>query len=156
VRKELQNKTEPIVSGINKLVQYRARIKRNELIRRTSWALQDDRLVRKEVDGSSNKSTTYMELTDLSRRHLHLLLLFEMQEKSGYTRLCPKTLFSLQAGCHVYVSACIDAGKTDDEWWCIGGTVVRPAWCAAGGGRKGDPEEPAEHAFGRSRGGFSA
>ena len=49
----------------------------------------------------------------------------------------------------------IDAGKFDDELWCVDGTVVRAARCAAGGGKKEDPQEPADHAVGRSRGGFS-
>jgi len=35
--------------------------------------------------------------------------------------------------CHV------DAGAIDDELWCVDGTVVRAARCAAGGGKKGIP-----------------
>ena len=30
----------------------------------------------------------------------------------------------------------IDAGKIDEELWCIDGTTVRAARCAAGGGKK--------------------
>ena len=52
-------------------------------------------------------------------------------------------------------SAGIDAGLVDRELWCIDGTVVRAARCAGGGGKDDDPEEPADHALGRSRGGFS-
>ena len=52
-------------------------------------------------------------------------------------------------------AAGIDAGLVDGELWCVDGTVVRAARCAGGGGKKDDPEEPADHALGRSRGGFS-
>ena len=52
-------------------------------------------------------------------------------------------------------AAGIDVGLVDGELWCIDGTVVRAARCAAGGGKDDDPEEPADHALGRSRGGFS-
>ena len=52
-------------------------------------------------------------------------------------------------------AAGIDAGLVDRELWCIDGTIVRAARCAAGGGKNDDPEEPADHALGRSRGGFS-
>lgn len=52
-------------------------------------------------------------------------------------------------------SAGIDAGLVDGELWCVDGTVVRAARCAGGGGKEGDPEEPPDHALGRSRGGFS-
>lgn len=31
----------------------------------------------------------------------------------------------------------IDSGEIDEELWCIDGTVVRAARCAAGGGKKG-------------------
>ena len=31
----------------------------------------------------------------------------------------------------------IDAGQLDDQLWCVDGTVVRGARCAAGGGKKG-------------------
>jgi transposase len=34
-------------------------------------------------------------------------------------------------------AARIDAGEMDDELWCVDGTVVRAARCAAGGGKKG-------------------
>ncbi len=27
----------------------------------------------------------------------------------------------------------------DEEWWCVDGTIVRAAKCAAGGGKKGTP-----------------
>lgn len=52
-------------------------------------------------------------------------------------------------------AAGIDAGWIDHELWCVDGTVVRAARCAAGGGKERDCEEPADHALGRSRGGFS-
>src|ERR687890_195849 len=41
------------------------------------------------------------------------------------------------------------------DTWNGDGTVVRAARCAGGGGKTDDPEEPADHALGRSRGGFS-
>jgi transposase len=34
-------------------------------------------------------------------------------------------------------TACIEAGEVDSELWCIDGTHVRAARCAAGGGKKG-------------------
>ena len=34
-------------------------------------------------------------------------------------------------------SACVDAGDIDTELWCVDGSVVRAARCAAGGGKKG-------------------
>lgn len=37
---------------------------------------------------------------------------------------------------HRLRAARIDAGKIDDELWCIDGTIVRAARCAAGGGKK--------------------
>jgi transposase len=52
-------------------------------------------------------------------------------------------------------AAGIDAGLIDQELWCVDGTVVRAARCAGGGGKGDDPEEPPDHALGRSRGGFS-
>jgi transposase len=52
-------------------------------------------------------------------------------------------------------AARIDIGAVDGELWCIDGTVVRAARCAAGGAKKKDPDEPPDHALGRSRGGFS-
>lgn len=52
-------------------------------------------------------------------------------------------------------AAGIDAGLVDRELWCVDGTVVRAARCAAGGGKTDDPDEPPDHALGRSRGGFS-
>ena len=36
-------------------------------------------------------------------------------------------------------AAHVDVGEIDDELWCIDGTVVRAARCAAGGGKKGTP-----------------
>lgn len=33
----------------------------------------------------------------------------------------------------------IDAGNLDEELWCVDGTIVRAARCAAGGGKKGRP-----------------
>jgi transposase len=52
-------------------------------------------------------------------------------------------------------AAGIDVGLVDHELWCVDGTVIRAARCAGGGGKDDDPEEPADHALGRSRGGFS-
>lgn len=53
------------------------------------------------------------------------------------------------------IAAHVDVGEIDMALWLIDGTVVRAAKCAAGGGKKHLPEEPADHALGRSRGGFS-
>jgi transposase len=39
-------------------------------------------------------------------------------------------------------AAHVDVGAIDDELWCIDGTVVRAARCAAGGGKKGIPTSP--------------
>lgn len=33
----------------------------------------------------------------------------------------------------------IDSGEVDGELWCVDGTTVRAARCAAGGGKKGTP-----------------
>ena len=33
--------------------------------------------------------------------------------------------------------ACVELGEIDDELWCLDGTTVRAARCAAGGGKKG-------------------
>ena len=38
---------------------------------------------------------------------------------------------------HRLRAARIDAGKVDQKLWCIDGTIVRAARCAAGGGKKG-------------------
>jgi transposase len=46
------------------------------------------------------------------------------------------------------------AGEISRELWCVDGTVVRAHRCAAGSTNQ-DPEEPENHALGRSRGGFS-
>ncbi len=62
---------------------------------------------------------------------------------------------TLDAIRHRLQAAHIDAGEINNELWCVDGTHVRAARCAAGGGKKGDPEEPDDHALGRSRGGFS-
>lgn len=35
-----------------------------------------------------------------------------------------------------------DAGKIDWELWCIDGSNIRAARCAAGGGKKGEPKSP--------------
>ena len=37
---------------------------------------------------------------------------------------------------HRLRAAHIDAGEIDDELWCVDGTIVRAARCAAGGGKK--------------------
>lgn len=47
---------------------------------------------------------------------------------------------------------CADAGEIDRELWCVDGTTVQAARCAAGGAKK-TTREPADHALGRSRGG---
>src|SRR4051794_28369694 len=39
-------------------------------------------------------------------------------------------------------SARVDAGEVDGELWCVDGTTVRAARCAAGGGKKGIPRSP--------------
>lgn len=36
----------------------------------------------------------------------------------------------------------IDADLIDSELWCVDGTIVRAARCAAGGGKKGIPTNP--------------
>lgn len=36
----------------------------------------------------------------------------------------------------------IDAEEVDGELWCVDGTIVRAARCAAGGGKKGIPRNP--------------
>lgn len=41
---------------------------------------------------------------------------------------------------HRLRAACIDAGEVDQELWCIDGTIVRAARCAAGGGKKTTPK----------------
>ena len=52
-------------------------------------------------------------------------------------------------------AAGIDVGLDDRQLWCVDGTVIRAARCAAGGGKDDDPQEPEDHALGRSCGGFS-
>lgn len=50
-------------------------------------------------------------------------------------------------------------GEIDWDLACIDGTVVRAARCAAGADQRScqiHPEEPADHALGRSRGGFTS
>jgi transposase len=50
-------------------------------------------------------------------------------------------------------------GDIDWELGCIDGTVVRAARCAAGAEKRScqlHPDEPADHALGRSRGGFTS
>jgi transposase len=37
-------------------------------------------------------------------------------------------------------AACVDAGEIDTDLWCVDGSVVRAARCAAGGGKKGIPK----------------
>jgi transposase len=39
-------------------------------------------------------------------------------------------------------AACVEAGEIDTDLWCIDGTIVRAARCAAGGGKKGTPTSP--------------
>ncbi len=34
-------------------------------------------------------------------------------------------------------AAYVDVGEIDEELWCVDGTIVRAARCAAGGGKKG-------------------
>lgn len=40
---------------------------------------------------------------------------------------------------HRLQAANVDVGEIDEELWCIDGTNVRAARCAAGGGKKGIP-----------------
>ena len=40
---------------------------------------------------------------------------------------------------HRLRAAKIDAGEVDGELWCLDGTSIRAARCAAGGGKKGIP-----------------
>jgi transposase len=40
------------------------------------------------------------------------------------------------------IAAHVDVGEIDAELWCIDGTVVRAARCAAGGGKKVNPRSP--------------
>ena len=49
----------------------------------------------------------------------------------------------------------VDVGLIDQELWLIDGDCCARARCAAGGGKESDPDEPDDHALGRSRGGFS-
>lgn len=37
---------------------------------------------------------------------------------------------------HRLRAACVDLGDIDQQLWCVDGTVVRAARCAAGGGKK--------------------
>ncbi len=53
------------------------------------------------------------------------------------------------------IGAQVEAEAIDRELWFIDGTVLRAHRCAAGGGKEDHPKEPADHALGRSRGGFS-
>jgi len=39
-------------------------------------------------------------------------------------------------------AAFVDIGQIDHDLWCIDGTIVRAARCAAGGGKKGTPTSP--------------
>jgi len=47
------------------------------------------------------------------------------------------------------------AGKLDRDLWCLDGSSVR-ATRAAAGARNGTPDEPEDHALGRSRGGLGS
>lgn len=38
--------------------------------------------------------------------------------------------------------AYIDSGELDGERWCVDGSIIRAARCAAGGGKKGIPKSP--------------
>lgn len=46
------------------------------------------------------------------------------------------------------------SGLMTDVLWSIDGTLVRAHRCAGGAGDRGGPDEPGDHALGRSRGGF--
>ncbi len=37
---------------------------------------------------------------------------------------------------HRLRALCVDAGEIDEELWCVDGTSIRAARCAAGGGKK--------------------
>lgn len=39
-------------------------------------------------------------------------------------------------------AAFVDVGQIDHDLWCVDGTIVRAARCAAGGGKKGTPTSP--------------
>ncbi len=52
-------------------------------------------------------------------------------------------------------AAHVDVGAIDDQLWCVDGTVGTRGALRRGGWKKSDPDEPADHALGRSRGGFS-
>jgi transposase len=43
---------------------------------------------------------------------------------------------------HRLQAACIEAGEIDSELWCLDGTNIRAARCAAGGGKKGTLTNP--------------
>jgi transposase len=38
---------------------------------------------------------------------------------------------------HRLQAAKVDVGEIDEDLWCVDGTIVRAARCAAGGGKKG-------------------
>ena len=50
-----------------------------------------------------------------------------------------------------FLQRIVDDDGVDTDLWCVDGTVVRAARCAAGGGKKGTLE-PDDHASGRSQG----
>ena len=56
---------------------------------------------------------------------------------------------------HRLQAAKIEAGRIDAELWCIDGTHDSRGPLCGRGWKQGDPDEPADHALGRSRGGFS-
>jgi transposase len=41
---------------------------------------------------------------------------------------------------HRLRAAHVEAGEVDEQLWCIDGTTIRAARCAAGGGKKGIPK----------------
>ncbi|MDR2307804.1 MAG: IS5 family transposase [Paucimonas sp.] len=48
-----------------------------------------------------------------------------------------------------------DKGLIDPHTWMIDSTAVRATRASSGAGKKGGPDEPADHALGRSRGGLT-
>jgi transposase len=43
---------------------------------------------------------------------------------------------------HRLRAAHVDVGEIDEDLWCVDGTTIRAARCAAGGGKKGIPRSP--------------
>ena len=52
-------------------------------------------------------------------------------------------------------AACIDTDQIDEDLWCIDGSIVSAVAVRRAVKEEGNQSEPADHALGRSRGGFS-